>query len=107
MAIPLREGDKANFRTLKRACKSDDLALISTTRKSDGADVALVCAIGLDNEGNALISPLAVMIEGNPYELFNPPFPGVQNDEEPKSPPAGGEISVQREDESRDGQENL
>jgi len=31
----LRKGDKLNFETLRRACKSDDLAVVSAIRKSD------------------------------------------------------------------------
>lgn len=69
---PLSEGDKANFETLERACKRGNLALVSSVRKSDGASVALVCALGRHHDG-VLVSPLAVMVEGNPYELFEKP----------------------------------
>lgn len=72
--MALRPGDRANYDTLLRAAENGDLALISTTRKSDGAKVALVCAMGYDSETKQFLpSPLAVMIEGNPFELFDDP----------------------------------
>ena len=68
----LRKGDRANFQTIINACDSDNLALVSAIRKSDGKNVALVCAMQRDGD---LIRPvpLAVMVEGNPYELFEDP----------------------------------
>lgn len=69
---PLSEGDKANFETLEKACKRGNLALVSSIRKSDGANVALVCAMARHDD-KVLVSPLAVMVEGNPYELFEAP----------------------------------
>lgn len=69
---PLRDGDKTNFETLKRAAANGDLALVSATRKSDGAQVALVTAMSLV-DGEYVMAPLAVMIEGNPYDDFEPP----------------------------------
>lgn len=71
--LSLRDGDKANFKTILKAASNEDLCLISTTRKSDGAKVALVCAMGRDGD-DYLPTPLAVMVEGNPYELFNDPM---------------------------------
>lgn len=69
----LRKGDLANFKTLLRAAKEGNLALVSSTRKSDGAQVALVCAMNATDE-HVFPSPLAVMVEGNPYELFEDPM---------------------------------
>lgn len=72
--IALRPGDKANFETLKRAHREGRLALVSAVRKSDGAPVALVAAIGDDPDtGEYVVSPLAVMVEGNPFEDFHDP----------------------------------
>lgn len=70
--MALRKGDKANYETLLRAAKSGDLALISAIRKADGAKVALVCAVNRDDEDYQFV-PLAVMVEGNPYEAFEDP----------------------------------
>lgn len=69
---PLRKGDKANFKTLLRAAGNQDLALVSAIRKSDREKVALVCAMEFDGT-NYLPKPLAVMIEGDPFELFEDP----------------------------------
>lgn len=71
--IPLLDGHQANFATLKRASKNGDLALLSAVRKLDGANVALVCAMGRNDAGFIRPAPLAVMVEGNPYELFEDP----------------------------------
>ena len=73
----LRAGDKKNYKTLLRAAKNDDLALISAIRKSDKKPVALLCAMQPDGD-SVLAVPLAVMVEGNPYELFEDP---TQKDE--------------------------
>ena len=70
----IRDGDRANFKTLLKAAKNKDLALVSSIRKSDGAQVALVCAMGYE-DGVYFPAPLAVMIEGNPFELFEDPMP--------------------------------
>jgi hypothetical protein len=69
----LRDSDKANFETLKRAAANDDLALMDARRKSDDAKVALVAAVYLFDDEYRIV-PLAVMIEGDPYEDFVP-FP--------------------------------
>jgi hypothetical protein len=69
---PLGEYDKANFETLLQAAKDGALALISTIRKSDGKQVALVCAMSHEEELIVPV-PLAVMVEGDPYELFEDP----------------------------------
>ena len=71
--MALRQGDKRNFETLLEAATNGDLALVSTIRKADGAKVALLCAMGRDGS-DYYPAPLAVMIEGNPYELFENPM---------------------------------
>jgi hypothetical protein len=68
----LLPGYKANFETLKRACLSGDLALVSAIRKADGKPVALVCAIEV-RDGLCWPVPFAVMVEGNPFKLFHDP----------------------------------
>jgi hypothetical protein len=70
---PLRPGDVTNFETLKTAHDNDALALMSAIRKSDNLPVALVCAMGRAENGDYCPTPLAVMVEGNPYELFQDP----------------------------------
>jgi hypothetical protein len=68
----LSQGHVENFETLKRACLADDLALISAIRKADDAPVALVCAMSHDGD-TIMPVPLAVMVEGDPFELFHDP----------------------------------
>jgi hypothetical protein len=68
----LRKGDKVNFQTLRQACDSCRLALMPSVRKSDGKQVALVCAMNFDGEDYYPV-PLAVMVEGNPFDLFEDP----------------------------------
>lgn len=68
----LRKGDRANFETLKRAFLNSNVALVSAIRKSDQQPVALLCAMSQDGM-EVIPAPLAVMIEGNPYELYEDP----------------------------------
>jgi len=77
---PLRKGDKKNFETLQKAMRNGDVAILSSRRKSDGKQVALVCAINrptghFRGSPEAVVTPvpLAVMIEGNPYGDFEDP----------------------------------
>ena len=70
--MALCAGDKSNFATLKRAAVDDNLILMDCRRKADGAKVALICAVNQEH-GEYVMVPLAVMIEGDPYELFDPP----------------------------------
>ena len=69
---PLGAGDKANFSTLLRATANQDLALVSAIRKKDKKPVALVCAMAREGE-TIMPMPLAVIIEGNPFDDFEDP----------------------------------
>ncbi len=75
MAKPkkLRKADIHNFGLIKEALKNQDLALVSAIRKSDQAQVALVCAMQVNEDTTFTPVPLAVMIEGNPFEDFEDP----------------------------------
>jgi hypothetical protein len=68
----LLEGYIANFDTLKAAGRNNDLALVSAIRKADNKPVALVCAMNVTKDEFRPL-PIAVMVEGNPYELFHDP----------------------------------
>lgn len=61
-----------NFDTLLRAFHSGDAALVQCQRKSDGANVAMVCSVSFDGEAYQ-ITPFAEMVNGNPFELYDPP----------------------------------
>ena len=73
--MPLREGDKNNFETLERAFKEGQAALMDVRRRSDGKKVAAIVAVGRDDDDNYMFTPFAIMVEGNPFELFDPPSP--------------------------------
>ncbi len=60
--------------------KNGDLALVSAIRKVDDADVALICAMGGDERGNIYPAPLAVMIEGNPFDTFEDPTANLEDE---------------------------
>lgn len=88
--MKLSKPNKQNFATLQRAFKHDDVALVDVRRKSDGHSVPAICIVQPHPEpsmpGEMLITPFAVMVEGNPYESFDPPSPHdagyLQADEE-------------------------
>jgi hypothetical protein len=69
----LRQGDQANFTSLLKAATYRDLALVSAIRKTDQKPVALVCAMSRNDNGTITPVPFAVMVEGNPFELFEDP----------------------------------
>ena len=69
----LTEGYRANFQTLLKAAKYEDLALVSAIRKSDRKPVALVCAMQTNAEETITPVPFAIMCEGNPFEDFEDP----------------------------------
>lgn len=73
----LRKGDLANFETLLAAARNGDLCLVSAIRKADQANVALICAVNRDSNFVEPV-PLAVMVEGNPFELFEDPTGGAE-----------------------------
>jgi hypothetical protein len=69
----LDEADRTNFETLKRAHRAGNLALVSAIRRADQAPVALVCAMQRNDDDTITPIPFAVMVEGNPFELFEDP----------------------------------
>jgi hypothetical protein len=73
--LPISAPDRANFETLLSAAGAGRLCALSATRKADGAPVVLVCAVNHDEDGMFSFVPLAQMVEGNPFEDFEPPTP--------------------------------
>ena len=69
----LSKGHKANFKTLERAFENGDLALVSAIRKADKKHVALVCAMQRNEDDTITPIPLAEMVNGNPFELYEDP----------------------------------
>lgn len=73
IAPKLRKGDRLNFDTLLRAASDGALALVSAVRKADQQPVALVCAMQTNEDQTITPVPFAVMVEGNPFDLFEDP----------------------------------
>ena len=69
----LRKGNRTNFQTLLRAADDGALALVSAVRKADQKPVALVCAMQHNDDETTTPVPFAVMVEGNPFDLFDDP----------------------------------
>ena len=69
----LSDGYVSNFDTLCKARDNRQLALVSAIRKSDKKSVALVCAMQTNEDKSITPIPFAVMVEGNPFELFEDP----------------------------------
>lgn len=68
------QNHKKNLDTLYRAAKDKALALVECRRITDGEVVAMLCCIGFNN-GEYTITPFAEMVNGNPFELYQPPDP--------------------------------
>ena len=71
MAIPA--GHRQNFDTLHEAFANGDVALMECQLTSTGENVAVICAASRGSNGEIEFSPFAMMFNGNPYELGNPP----------------------------------
>ena len=69
----LRKGDRTNFQTLLRAADDGALALVSAVRKADHQPVALVCAMQHNDDDTITPVPFAVMVEGDPFEMYEDP----------------------------------
>ncbi len=68
----INEAHKKNFETLRRAFVLGQVALADCTDQATGEPVVLIVAVGQEGE-DVVLSPLAQMIDGNPYDLFSPP----------------------------------
>lgn len=72
-AFMLPDHDRKNFDTLSRAFQDGSAALLEVQRVSDHKRVSAICAVGFDGETYSF-TPFAILVEGNPFELFNPPL---------------------------------
>ena len=63
---------KPNFESIKRAFENGDVALLECQLKSTGETVAVITAVNRDG-GEFGFVPFAMMFNGNPYEMLNPP----------------------------------
>jgi len=67
--------DKTNFDEVKRAMVWGDVCLVDLVRRDNGRHVAVICAYWEDDQDRYWFTPLAQMIEGNAFELFEKPDP--------------------------------
>lgn len=81
----LKPGDTANFETLRRAFKHEDVCLVECQDKKTGSYVAVICATqwtpapeGEESEGTLV--PLAKLFEGNPYDELLDPIKSMEKD---------------------------
>lgn len=72
--MAIGDGYKTNFETLQKASDNGDLVLMECRERATGQVCVLVCALGREGE-EVTFAPLARMIDGNPYELYDPPDP--------------------------------
>lgn len=70
--MALMPGHTANFDTLVAAISNDDAALMECKLKSTGESVAVICAVNRDGEDLVMV-PMAMLFNGDPYELLEPP----------------------------------
>jgi hypothetical protein len=84
--MPLSEYEIKNFETIQQAHEDGNLALLESHRVSDGKRVALICGIMPPTEEDETynITPFAEMIDGDPFELYEPPFEDDEGDSEPE-----------------------
>lgn len=62
----------ANFKTLCRAVLAGDVALMECTDVHTRKPVVVLCMVSTD-KGEFLMTPVAKMFDGNPYEELVPP----------------------------------
>lgn len=72
--MAIAEGYKQNFKQLLRAFANGDAALLEVTEKATGDPAVVIVAVGFDGAMYDLV-PMARMLDGNPYEEFDPPNP--------------------------------
>ena len=63
---------KPNFESIKRAFENGDVALLECQLKSTGETVAVITAVNREGAEFGFV-PFAMMFNGNPYEILNPP----------------------------------
>ncbi len=62
----------ANFNTLVRAAKNDDLALMECTDRATGVVRAVLCCAMQHKDGTIDMVPFGHLCPGNPYEAYEP-----------------------------------
>jgi len=73
--MALLPGHRQNFDTLQQAVLSGDAALMECQHAKTGETVAVICAANRLPNGEIEFVPFAMLFDGNPYEIVNPPNP--------------------------------
>lgn len=66
---------KANFDTLCDAINGGRACLVECKNKLTGEMVATVCAVNYPEPGVLNLVPLCVFLNGNPFDILEPPVP--------------------------------
>lgn len=69
----INDSYKKNFKTLERAWKNKAVALVSAIDKATGEPRVLICAMQVNEDESITPVPFAVMVWGNPFEMFHDP----------------------------------
>ena len=87
--MALTDAEKANFETLKRAVRNDDLALMECTDRATNERVPTLCAAELveasedapeGTEPEMQFIPIAKLFTQDPYKELLPPAEGEEGD---------------------------
>lgn len=73
--MKLSDTNTERFAILEGAFQVGQVALMDVQRKSDGKSVAVICTYVENGDGYQFV-PVAEMIEGNPFDGYNPPNQG-------------------------------
>lgn len=73
--MSLQAHHKANFETLRTAAQAGHLALMDCTDTRTGQQVPTLCAVAFDGR-EYVFTPLAALLDGNPYDYLQPPSSG-------------------------------
>ena len=71
--MAILKGHKRNFQTLVDAFQNEDVALMECQLAATGETVAVICAANRLADGEIEFAPFAMLFNGNPYEMVNPP----------------------------------
>ncbi len=66
---------KRNFETLGRAFDAERVVILEVRERATGQVRVAVCTVSNYEDGKVGFMPFAVLVEGNPFELFDPPNP--------------------------------
>lgn len=63
-------GHRDNLENLRLAFEDDAVCLLEVVLKATGERVAALCAAVKHADGSVALTPFAIMLNGNPYELL-------------------------------------